>query len=134
MMKRNILSAFLLLTVYTLLAQTTVSRQKMQEVYDKVRTPYKYGLALAPETNNYKMDCPTVFQKGNKWYMTFVIYNGSGGKDGRGYETWLAESDNLLEWNIKGRLLSFREGTWDTNQRGGFPALPDMEWGGSYAL
>jgi len=134
MVKRNILSVFLLLTVYTLLAQTTVSRQKMQEVYDKVRTPYKYGLALAPETNNYKMDCPTVFQKGNKWYMTFVIYNGSGGKDGRGYETWLAESDNLLEWNIKGRLLSFREGTWDTNQRGGFPALPDMEWGGSYAL
>ena len=23
---------------------------------------------------------------------------------------------------------------WDCNQRGGFPALPDMEWGGSYEL
>ena len=23
---------------------------------------------------------------------------------------------------------------WDANQRAGFPALVDMEWGGSYAL
>ena len=80
------------------------------------------------------MDCPTVFRKGDKWYMTFVIYNGKTGTDGRGYETWMAESDDLLHWNIKGRLLSYRDGMWDCNQRGGFPALPDMKWGGSYEL
>ena len=115
-------------------AQQEVPQKKMQEIYEQVRTPFKYGLVLAPQTNNYKMDCPTVFRHGNKWYMTFVIYNGRTGKDGRGYETWLAESDNLLNWDIKGKLLSFRDGMWDANQRGGFPALPDTEWGGSYAL
>jgi hypothetical protein len=106
----------------------------MAGIYEQVRTPYKYGLVLAPETNDYKMDCPTVFHHRDKWYMTFVVYNGRSGKDGRGYETWLAESDNLLEWSVKGRLLAFRDGTWDASQRGGFPALPDMEWGGRYTL
>ena len=66
--------------------------------------------------------------------MTYVIYNGKGAKDGRGYETWLAESDNLLEWKTLGRILSYRDGAWDANQRGGFPGLIDMEWGGSYAI
>ena len=66
--------------------------------------------------------------------MTYVVYNGKGGTDGRGYETWIAESDNLLEWRTLGRVLSYRDGKWDCNQRGGFPALPDMEWGGSYEL
>jgi len=115
-------------------AQRQVSQERMAEIYEQVKTPYKYGMVLAPESNNYKMDCPTVFRHNDKWYMTFVIYNGRFGNDGRGYETWLAESDNLLEWSIKGRLLAFRDGTWDTSQRGGFPALPDMEWGGSYTL
>lgn len=41
--------------------------------------------------------------------MTYVIYNGKGAKDGRGYETWFAESDDLLHWNTKGRVLSFRD-------------------------
>ncbi|MDR0745130.1 MAG: DUF4982 domain-containing protein, partial [Mediterranea sp.] len=111
-----------------------VSQERMAEIYEQVKTPYKYGMALAPETNNYKMDCPTVFRHRDKWYMTFLVYNGRSGKDGRGYETWLAESDNLLEWSVKGRLLAFRDGAWDASQRGGFPALPDMEWGGGYTL
>jgi len=116
------------------LSAQEVSQSRMDEIYEQVKTPYKYGLALAPTDNNYKMDCPTVFRKGDKWYMTFVIYNGKTGTDGRGYETWMAESDNLLKWIIKGRLLSYRDGMWDCNQRGGFPALPDMTWGGSYEL
>lgn len=61
--------------------------------------------------------------------MTYVVYNGKTGTDGRGYETWIAESDNLLDWRTLGRVLSYRDGKWDCNQRGGFPALPDMEWG-----
>ena len=115
-------------------AEGEVTQFRMAKIYDQVKTPFKYGLVLAPTTNNYKMDCPTVFRKDGKWYMTYVIYNGKTGTDGRGYETWLAESDNLLDWKTKGRVLSFREGTWDMNQRAGFPSLPDMEWGGSYEL
>lgn len=115
-------------------AQRHVSQERMAEIYEEAKTPYKYGMVIAPENNNYKIDCPTVFQENGKWYMTYVIYNGKGAKDGRGYETWLAESDNLLEWKTLGRILSYRDGAWDANQRGGFPGLIDMEWGGNYAI
>ena len=115
-------------------AQKEVPVSRMQEIYEEAKTPFKYGLAVVPTDNYHKIDCPTVFREGDKWYMTYVVYNGKSGTDGRGYETWIAESDNLLEWRTLGRLLSYRDGAWDCNQRGGFPALPDMEWGGSYAL
>jgi hypothetical protein len=42
-------------------AQREVPQKKMQEIYEQVRTPFKYGLVLAPQTNNYKMDCPRYF-------------------------------------------------------------------------
>ncbi|NDW12241.1 DUF4982 domain-containing protein [Bacteroides sp. 214] len=134
-MINRIVSFFIVITsILPVAAQREVSQERMTEIYEQVKTPYKYGMVIAPETNNYKVDCPTVFRHNDKWYMTYVLYNGRFGTDGRGYETWLAESDNLLEWTTKGRLLSFREQGWDMNQRGGFPALPDMEWGGSYTL
>lgn len=115
-------------------AQRHVSQERMAQVYEEAKTPYKYGLVVAPATNKEKIDCPTVFREGDKWYMTYVLYNGKGAKDGRGYETWLAESDNLLEWRTLGRVLSYRDNTWDCNQRAGYAGLVDMEWGGSYAL
>ena len=92
------------------LSAQEVSQSRMAEIYEQVKTPYKYGLALASTDNNHKMDCPTVFRKGDKWYMTFVIYNGKTGTDGRGYETWMAESDDLLKWTIMWRLLTCRDG------------------------
>ncbi len=115
-------------------AQRHVSQERMAEVYEEAKTPYKYGLVVAPSTNDEKIDCPTVFREGDKWYMTYVVYDGRGAKDGRGYETWLATSDDLLHWETLGRILPYRDGAWDANQRAGFPALVDMEWGGSYAL
>jgi beta-galactosidase len=81
------------------------------------------------------MDCPTVFRKNGKWYMSYLVYNGKSGKDGRGYETWLAESDDLLRWNTLGRILPFPpegSGRWDENQRAGYVSLIDHQWGGSY--
>ena len=106
----------------------TVSAAVMQQIYDSVKTPYKYGLVLVPGDDTKKMDCPSVFRKGNKWYMTYVIFNG------RGYETWLSDSDDLLHWNTKGRLLSFSDTTqWDTHHKAGYPSLQDYTWGGSYA-
>ncbi len=43
----------------------------------------------------FKTDVPTVFQlKGDdKWYMTFI------GFDGQGYQSFVAESDDLIHWN-----------------------------------
>ena len=106
----------------------------MQRIYQEVRTPYKYGMVVAPTDNYHKIDCPTVFRVGDKWLMTYVVYNGKDGTDGRGYETWLAESDDLLHWTTKGRILSYKDDGWDMNQRGGFPALIDWTWNGNYGI
>ena len=107
--------------------QNKVSDAVMQKVYNEVKTPYKYGLALVPTENSKKMDCPSVFRKGGQWYMTYIIF------DGRGYETWLAQSKDLLKWETKGKIKSFTDTTdWDTNQKAGYEALQDYNWDGSY--
>ena len=127
------LTALLVLASLAVAAQD-ISQQQMQRIYDEVRTPYKYGMVVAPADNYHKIDCPTVFRADGKWMMTYVVYNGKDGHDGRGYETWLASSDDLLHWQTQGRLLSYKADGWDMNQRGGFPALIDWTWGGSYAI
>ncbi len=55
-------------------------------------------------------------------------------KDKIGYETILAESDDLLDWKITGTLLSFREEGWDRWQADGSIALVDTQSDGSYEL
>ena len=106
-----------------------VADEKMQEIYQEVKTPFKYGLILAPDSNSHKFDCPTVFRHDNKWLMTYIVF------DGKGYETCLAESDDLLNWEWKGRLLSYSDSAdWDVNQKAGYPALIDYEWGGDYTI
>jgi len=127
-------SALLLLILSVTSVAQGISQQDMQRIFQEVRTPYKYGMVVAPTDNYHKIDCPTVFQQDGKWLMTYVIYNGKDGLDGRGYETWLAESDDLLHWTTKGRILSYKDNGWDMNQRGGFPALIDWTWGGSYGI
>lgn len=108
----------------------TVPEAKMKEIYEEVKTPYKYGMVVVPDDNSKNVDCPTVFRKGNNWFMTYIIFNG------RGYETWIAKSSDLLNWKTQGRILSFPTDTtsWDYNQRAGYPALQDTKWGGSYEL
>ena len=134
MMKKTLLALTAILSVVSSFAADIIPQSVMQRIYNEVRTPYKYGLVVAPTDNYHKIDCPTVFREGNKWLMTYVVYNGKDGLDGRGYETWLAESDDLLHWTTKGRLLSYKTDGWDMNQRGGFPALINWTWGGNYAI
>lgn len=111
-----------------------VPQERMQQVYEEVKTPYKYGLIVVPEDATKKIDCPTVFRQGKKWYMSYIVF------DGRGYETWLASSNDLLDWKTLGRILSFSDSTdpiaigWDGNQKSGYMALQDTKWGGSYKL
>ncbi|MFC0877323.1 hypothetical protein ACE01N_12050 [Saccharicrinis sp. FJH2] len=106
-----------------------VTPAKMQKIYETVKTPYKYGLILVPDSNKYKMDCPTIFRKDNRWVMTYIVF------DGRGYETHLATSDDLIHWDLKGKILEFSDSTdWDYNQKAGYPSLIDYDWGGDYAI
>ena len=136
-MRLSLTATLLLLGCLASMGQA-VPQKRMQEIYEASVTPYKYGLVVAPQSNKNKYDCPTVFRQGDGWYMTFVCYDGKDGTDGRGYETWLAKSDDLLHWQILGKTLCLPpagdEGAWDQNQRGGFPALIDYQWGGSYEM
>ncbi len=119
-------------TCFGALAQSgkeTVPDSVMQSIYDTIKTPYKYGLVVVPPGDSKQVDCPSVFRKDNSWYMTYILYNG------RGYETWLAKSKDLLHWNTLGRILSFSDTTdWDNNQKAGYVALEDYKWGGDYKL
>lgn len=131
---KNILPALLIVITFIspALAQSDVNKvpdKVMQDIYNQVKTPYKYGLVIAPADNSKKVDCPTVFRKGSKWFMSYLVFNG------RGYETWLAKSDDLLHWSTQGRMMSFSDTTdWDSNQKAGYVALEDFKWGGSYKL
>jgi len=109
---------------------TVVPESVMQKIYEEVKTPYKYGLIMVPPDDSKKLDCPSVFRKEGKWFMTYLVF------DGRGYETWLAESNDLLNWKSMGRILSFSTDTtrWDCHQKAGYTALQDFRWEGSYEL
>ena len=133
-MKKILLTILSLISVLSGFTADIIPQSDMQRIYNEVRTPYKYGMVVAPTDNYHKIDCPTVFRVGDKWLMTYVVYNGKDGLDGRGYETWLASSDDLLHWNTEGRILSYKENGWDMNQRGGFPALIDWTWAGNYGI
>lgn len=104
-----------------------VPERVMHQIYDEVKTPYKYGVVLRGDEGK-KVDCPSVFRHNDTWYMIYIIF------DGTGYETALAESADLLNWKPLGKVLSFNEGTWDAVQKAGYIALQDTTWGGSYAL
>jgi predicted GH43/DUF377 family glycosyl hydrolase len=114
-------------------AQTTntiVPDTVMEHVFQEVKTPYKYGMVLVPANNDQKIDCPTVFRKGRRWYMSYLVFNGSG------YETHLAESKDLLNWKQLGKIMSNSVDTsrWDAHQKGGYMALQNLDWGGNYKL
>jgi predicted GH43/DUF377 family glycosyl hydrolase len=62
-------------------------------------------LALAAQAGG--AESPSVFRHGDAWYMMYIIFDGSG------YETAIAESRDLLSWKPLGKVLRFRDGTWD---------------------
>lgn len=108
--------------------KTVVSEAEMNRIYNEIKTPFKYGVVFKHPDSTKMIDSPTIFRNNGKWQMTYIVF------DGRGYETWLAESENLLDWQSKGKLLSFTENTWDANQKAGYMALVDIEWGSGYEL
>ena len=118
-----LLLAFTQISVCT--AQNAVPAKVMEKVYNEVTTPYKYGIVIPQPDSTRMVDSPTVFREGNTWYMSYIVF------DGRGYETWLAESNDLLHWNTKGKIMSFTANTWDANQKAGYISLVNMKWGGS---
>jgi len=105
-----------------------VSKETMELIYKQIKTPYKYGIVLQHPDSSKMVDSPTIFRENDTWYMTYIVF------DGQGYETWLAESEDLLHWETKGRILSFTANSWDASQKAGYMSLVDTNWGGSYGV
>jgi predicted GH43/DUF377 family glycosyl hydrolase len=105
-----------------------VEHAAMQRVYDEVKTPYKFGPLLRPAQGE-QLDCPNVFRHHGRWYMMYVAI-----KDKIGYETHLAESDDLLHWRPLGKILPFQPDGWDRWQADGSIALFDHRWAGTNEL
>ncbi len=103
-----------------------VSEEKLSEIYDEIKTPYKYGVVFKHPDKNKMVDSPTIYRLGDNWYMSYIIF------DGKGYETWLAKSSDLLNWESLGRVMTSTKNTWDGNQKAGYVSLIDINWGGSY--
>ncbi len=80
----------------------------------KYLTPYKYGKPVLEGSgvegafDCCAVDIPFVFYHNSQFYM---LYSGFSG---RGYQTALAVSDNLLDWKHKAVILGpAGEGRWD---------------------
>ncbi len=105
-----------------------VSPEKMEEIFNEIKTPFKYGIVVQHPDTTKMVDSPTIFRKNDIWYMTYIVF------DGQGYETWLSKSDDLLNWESKGKILSFTENSWDANQKAGYVSLITIDWGGDYSV
>ena len=71
-MKQLLTTLVVFLVVVSGFAADIITQQDMERIYQEVRTPYKYGMVVAPTDNYHKIDCPTVFRKGDRWLMTYV--------------------------------------------------------------
>jgi predicted GH43/DUF377 family glycosyl hydrolase len=109
-------------------ASQSIPVERMQQVYEEVKTPYKYGVVIRGEEGQL-VDCPSIFQYNKKWYMVYVSITNE-----IGYETFLAESSDLLHWTKLGKIMSFRADGWDRWQVDGGIALCDTRWGGGSKL
>lgn len=107
---------------------TTVDAEVMQDIYEEVKTPYRYGPVVNTPAGAGNVDSPSVFRHQGRWYMVYLVFRNDG------YETQLSSSRNLLDWTLEGTILPFRPGAWDQNQAAGYIALQDTSWGGSAEL
>ena len=105
-----------------------VTNENMKRIYDEIKTPYKYGVVFQHSDSSKMIDSPTIFREKTKWFMTYIVF------DSKGYETWLAESKDLLHWKSIGKLLSFSKNGWDSNQKAGYLSLVNTCWGGDYKV
>jgi predicted GH43/DUF377 family glycosyl hydrolase len=106
-------------------APAPVPQHVLQKIHDEVKTPFKYGVVIPREGEEW-IDCPSVYRFGGHWFMMYVRYTPKVG-----YESMLARSDDLLHWEKLGPILSFRKDGWDSWQADAGIALVDPTWGGS---
>jgi len=110
-------------------AGAAVAESTLQQVYEEVKTPYKYGVVLQGAGPEELVDCPSIFRQGDHWYMLYVAITNKVG-----YQTFLARSEDLLHWTKLGKILPFSGSGWDAWQADGGIALADYRWNGTHEL
>lgn len=106
----------------------SISREKMQEIYEIIKTPHKIGAVI--KDDEYLTDSPSVFRYNGKWYMYFIKIHKK--IEDSGYETHLASSENLIDWKYEGKLFERLENEhWDSRQIAGYAAFVDNNFGGT---
>jgi Predicted glycosylase len=110
---------------------------KIENCPERYLTPYKYGRpaltgsGIEGAFDSRAVDCPFVFYHNGRYHMMFV------GFDGKGYQTGLAVSDDLIHWVKKGRILEREKnngwdrtgaaGTWIIRENDAFTGLPTLK-------
>ncbi len=104
--RRSIVTATALAASAVMLPGCARTRISPTDPIADYRTPYKYpkrilaGSGIAGSFDEKAVDCPFVFSANGRFYLTYVGY------DGRGYQTGLCESDDLVNWRRKGVILA----------------------------
>lgn len=104
----------------------SVEKQQMKEIYEKLKTPFKYGPVIKLE--DAFTDSPSVFFWKGQYYMYFISIS----KDCNisGYETHLAVSNDLIHWNILGTVLKRgTDNSWDSSQVAGYASFIPITYG-----
>ena len=99
-------------------------------------TPYKYGKAVLEGSgikgafDELAVDGPFLFRHQGKFFMLYI------GFDGTGYQSALATSQDLLNWEHYGKVLkpSSEKGKWDSLNVACPCILRDVNMYGSYEL
>ena len=108
-----------------------VTETEMQAVYKKIATPCKLGAVIKWE--DFYTDSPTIFKKDGIFYMYFIAIS----KDCNisGYETHLAKSQDLINWEYCGAIFKRNDlNRWDSKQCAGYAAFPDINFDGTGEL
>lgn len=97
----------------------------MKELYSELKPVYKHGAVL--KFDDYLCDSPVVFRYGDRWIMSYIKIDK---RLATGYTTFLATSDDLVNWREWGQILTDSNG-WDDKQTGGYAQFIDPVFGGS---
>ncbi len=111
--------------------ERSVSDRVMQEVYETIKTPYKYGAVMKFE--NELCDSPSVFCHEGVWYMSFIKIDKQ--VEESGYESYLARSRDMLHWEVLFPIMKRSEASvWDAKQCAAYAAFVENELFGNYRI
>ncbi len=108
-----------------------VDAESMQKVYDKIRTPYKYGVVL--RFLDDFCDCPVIFRHNGRWYMSFIRISKQVSSSG--YDSHLAVSNDLIHWEYLCKTLGRNDlDHWDSRQIALYAGYVDNDLDGEYRI